>query len=127
MGNPAILEKLAGQLLVGYSVHSWMRPKCNSPSCKRGGRLVLRLRYRFPAWIMAYSITLFGSVGLRGPELVLRMPRVRSCTDKVFEAVAHGRLDVLRSFFANGEASILDVEDKGGHTLLHVSDAIPRD
>jgi hypothetical protein len=127
MANLELVEKFVGQLLVGFSVHSWMRPRCTLPSCKRGGRTVLQLRYRFPTWLLAYSITLFGSLGNQRPELVLRMPRVRSCKDSVFEAVAHGRVEVLRSLFSSGDASILDVEDAGGHTLLHVSYVIPLD
>ncbi|KAF2493332.1 ankyrin [Lophium mytilinum] len=115
---PTNLERLTGQLLIGFSVHPWLRPRCNLQSCKRSSEARVRLRYRFPAWwFLAYSVTLQAQTKDLG--IVLRFPQVRSCDADVFEMVAHGRLDAIKSAFASKAASIYDTEDTGGHTLLH--------
>ncbi|KAH8759371.1 ankyrin repeat-containing domain protein [Diaporthe sp. PMI_573] len=115
---PNTLERLAGQLLIGFSVHPWLRPRCNLQSCKRSSETRVRLRYRFPAWwFFRYSVSLLAQPKDTG--ITLRFPQVRPCDADVFEMVAHGRLDALKSAFSWKSASIYDVEDTGGHTLLH--------
>lgn len=112
------LERLTGQLLIGFSVHPWLRPRCNLQSCKRSSKAGVRLRYKFPAWcLLAYSITLQTQTTDLGVSL--RFPQVRPCDADVFEMVVHGRLDDVKSAFASKSASIYDIEDTGGHTLLH--------
>lgn len=52
--------------------------------------------------------------------MIIRLPQVRSCEADVFNMVAHGHLESLKIAFTERTASIYDVEDTGGHTLLHV-------
>lgn len=115
---PTTLERLTGQLLIGFSVYPWLRPRCNLQKCKRSSETRIRLRYKFPAWwFLRYSISLLAQPRDRG--ITLRFQQVRPFDADVFEMVAHGRLEALRSAISLKAASIYDVEDTGGHTLLH--------
>lgn len=115
---PNSLERITGQLLIGFSVHPWLRPGCNLQGCKRSSETRVQLRYRFPAWwFLRYSISLLAQTKDLG--LTLRFPQVRPCDADVFEMVAHWRLDAIKTAFTFKTASIYDVEDTGGHTLLH--------
>lgn len=117
LSSPSAIERLTGQLLIGFSVYSWLRARCNVPNCKRSSETRIRLRYKFPAWfLLSYSLTLAQSSDL---GINLRFPQVRPCDADVFEMVAHGRLEALRNAFSAKTASIYDSEDTGGHTLLH--------
>jgi hypothetical protein len=119
MSFPTAFERIAGQLLMGFSVHSWLRPRCTAPSCKRSSKSIVRLSYKFPAWWLSRAISL--SSQSQGPGLVIHLPYVRPSDADVFEMVAHGRLESIKHAFTSGTASIYDVENTGGHTLLHVS------
>ena len=112
---PSSLEQLTGQLLVGFSIHSMLRSRCNVQSCKRSSQTRVRLRYRFPAWFsLAYSINFRAQTEMPGTSL--RFPHVRPSYADVFEMAVHGRLDDIKSAFTTRKASIYDIEATDGHT-----------
>ena len=57
----------------------------------------------------------------RGPEMLIRCLRVRQAnTTLSFQALFQGHCDQVRRLIIEGEASVLDI-DQRGLSLLHVS------
>ena len=126
MSTPTMLEQLVGQMLVGYSVKPWVRKKCDEKSCTGSSRSAIRLVYVSPAWFLARSISvLITTSDVRGPELLLRIPRVRSHVDPIWSSVYRGDLDFVKAAFSTGLAHIDDVTDIAGQSLLHVRLPLP--
>lgn len=122
VATPSMLDRLVGQLLLGYSVRPQIWAKCNEKACRGSSRSTLRLVYVFPTWFLAWSISiLISASAARGPEFTLRVPRVRSQADPIWSSVDRGDLEFVKDAFASGTASIGDVTDLGGQILLHVS------
>jgi ankyrin repeat protein len=107
-------------LFVGYSIQPQKKVSCDENSCRNKSRTVIRLSYVFPSWFLARAITvLFTSSSSAPPELLVRLPRIRSHAELIFERVALGDIEFVKTALVRGQASLLDVEDVGGHTLLH--------
>ena len=128
--SPSLLDNVLGSLSVGYYTSPWAAPTCNSPSCRHRSKKLTYV-HAFPQWLwnrillahLAYSQS-------KGPELCFRMLRVRPTDSDIFrlfrgpiqtdETIMTG----VKRLFDNGEASVLDVDEKGASVLrvrLHFS------
>lgn len=122
IATPTLSDRIIGQLLLGFTVRPWLQAKCDEQQCRRRSKTIIRLRYSFPPWFVAYSLTMLISIStIDAPEFILRLPKVRAHGEEIFERVALGDIRWVQAAFTAGTASIHDVEDIGGHTLLHVS------
>lgn len=118
--TPDFLRQVTGQLMVGYAGIASFTPPCNEHACAQRQKALVRIQYSFPVWsLMQRMLTLVSySGGIRGPEKVLRMSRMRPGLDEVFIQVQSGNMNRLQQLFILGDASPLDASDTGW-TLLH--------
>ena len=120
--SPSHLANVLGLLSVGYHMSPWAAPTCNSPSCRHRLKEFTYI-YAFPQWLsnrilhahLAYSES-------RGPELCLRMLRVRSKGSDIFRLFYGPEPDEIvmtgvRRLFDNGKASVLDIDEDGASVL----------
>ena len=125
--SPRYLSTIFGSLLLGYTAQPWMTCICDSYDC-RGRSTCITYTYAFPRWlldrIMACTIAYDRS---RGPELCVRLLRVRSGHEYIFWVATMRTSDTdktsihhIKYLLTNGEASVLDV-DPYGRTALQVS------
>ena len=121
--SSSLLGNVFGSLSVGYHTSPWAAPACNHPSCRHRSKKVTYI-YAFPPWIwnrillahLAYSQS-------RGPELCLKMLRVRSTSSDIFRLFGRPlQADAIimtgvKHLFDNGEASVLDIDEEGASVL----------
>ena len=118
--SPNFLKNVLGVVSVGYtSIPLASAPQaCGLPSCRRRGESAFTITYVFPLWFV--QRTLIIKFQERGPELLLRVRRVRPSDAAIFLALEDNNLKIVKRLLAKGEASILDVNEDG-QSLLHVS------
>ena len=125
--SPRYLSTIFGLLLIRYTAQPWMNCICDSYDC-RGRSTCITYTYAFPRWLLdrmvAFRIAYDRS---RGPELCVRLLRVRSGRENIFLVAAMRTSDTnkapiqhMKYLLTNGEASVLDV-DPYGRTALQVS------
>lgn len=121
--SPYYLNALFGSLLIGYSGRPWETRTCNDTGC-RSRSTEITYTYTFPQWFMKRMVKMRMAYDQGGPELCLRVVRVREGSADIFyftrefnEEIAIHR---IKSLLTNGEASVLDV-DPDGYSALQVS------
>ena len=115
------LENIVGSLFVGYAGLPLFFNRCNIKSCRRSSQTALCIRYVFPGWLMQrVIITKMDFSQNKGPELLLRVLRVRPNNAPIFDAMIRNNIDIIRHLLRSGEASVLDVSSSG-ESPLHVS------
>jgi hypothetical protein len=67
---------------------------------------------------------LFKAEASRGPELRLRVPRIRWRGERVFRAAVRGDVDTIKALLISGEASPFDVSSSSGLSALQASSLI---
>ena len=122
--SPKFLTTILGSIMVGYNAIPGLAPKCNDPSCK-GQSTKITYTYAFPEWFVSRVLYLnFNNEQLRGPELCLRVVRVRPFDADIFVAMADQREEVAlqqtKRLLLAGEASVLDVNPQG-YSLVSVT------
>lgn len=122
--SPKCLTTILGSIMVGYNAIPGLALKCNDPSCK-GQSTNIAYTYTFPQWFVSRVVYLyFKNEQLRGPELCLRVIRVRPHNANIFLAMQDARQEVAlqqtKRLLLAGEASVLDV-DPDGESLLSVT------
>lgn len=107
--TPDFLRQITGQLFVGYAGISNFTLPCNEHACAQRQKALVRIQYSFPVWsLIQRMLTLVSySGGIRGPEKILRMSRIRPGLDEVFIQVQSGNLGRLQQIFRKGNASLL--------------------
>lgn len=124
--SPRYLNAIFGSLLIGYRAQPWVTATCDSSDC-RGRLTYVTYTYAFPPWLLDRMVTFrIAYDQSRGPELCVRLPRVRSHGDSIFTAARmylprenEAAIQHIKLLLTNGEASVLDV-DPYGHTALQV-------
>ena len=122
--SPKFLTTILGSIMVGYNAIPGLAPKCNEPSCK-GQSTKITYTYAFPEWFVSRVLYLnFKNEQLRGPELCLRVVRVRPFNANIFLALEDKReenaLQQTKRLLLAGKASVLDVNPYG-YSLLSVT------
>ena len=124
IGSPKLFNRVVGSLFVGYQSKPWFSLPCSYPSC-RARSVRITYTYTFPQWLL--KSTLYASMTFdcsNGPELILRVMRVRSNSDAIFMTIKFDDSDIalanVQKLMNDKEASVLDV-DSFGRTALHVS------
>ena len=120
--SPRFLTTILGSIMVGYNAIPGLAPKCNDPSCK-GQSTNITYTYAFPDWFVSRVVYLnFKNEQSRGPELCLRVVRVRPYGANIFLAMQDDRKEVAlqhtKRLLLAGEASVLDVNLDGESLLL---------
>ena len=108
--------------MLGYNAIPGLAQRCNDPSCK-GQSTKITYTYAFPEWFISRVVYFnFKHEQLRGPELCLRVVRVRPRDADIFVAIQNKReelaLEHTKRLLLAGEASVLDINPKGESALL---------
>ncbi|MCJ1405508.1 hypothetical protein MMC11_008736 [Xylographa trunciseda] len=74
-----------------------------------------------PMWSAKQVVMIQGMyTQFRGPELSLRVLRVRPSTSKIFRAILDKNIVIIQRLLSTGEASVLDIDERG-RSLLHLA------
>ena len=119
--SPRSLTTILGSIMVGYNAIPGLAQRCNDPSCK-GQSTNITYTYAFPEWFVSRVVYLnFKNEQSRGPELCLRVVRVRPDNADIFLAVQDDREEVAlehtKRLLLAGEASVLDVKPNGNSVI----------
>ena len=125
--SPKFLTTILGSIMVGYKAIPGLAQKCNDSSCK-GQSTNITYTYAFPEWFISRVVYFnFKNEQLKGPELCLRVVRVRAYDANIFIASQDDReelaLEHNKRLLLAGEASVLDV-NPNGESLLSVGEIL---
>ena len=95
--------------------------RCGQISC-RAERYRLDYSFRLPSWLASRLVAAAVSYSnAEGPELCLRMQRIRSPNDPFWNiSQSESLIPHFMSLLRSGKASVLDV-DPDGYSLIYVS------
>ena len=129
--SPNFLDSVLGSLFIGYQNSPWLMQACNNLYCRSHCRSKSKrtlCTYTFPAWLLrGVVMAKLSHNSSRGPELCLRVMRIRDDIDNIFSILLLAQeelivAEVKRQLDA-GETSVLDVS-LYGCTLLHVRETL---
>ena len=123
--SPQSLDSILGMLFMGHSGVSFKKRPCNEPSCRMQSIPTFRLNFFFPQWMMSRVLQFVIQLSyMKGPELVLRVPRVVPDNAPALFYAVQGDIEGIKSLFSKGLASPYDVALDSGRTALHVCNRI---
>jgi len=118
--SPAWLSPFLGSLFVSPN----LLRACNSKAC-RAHMTRVAYTYAFPFWFLGRVLTASVTTSTaRGPELLIRLMRVRAPESAIFSwsisgLVGYDATNLVEELFDDGAASVLDITSSG-LTALHV-------
>ncbi|KAK0623673.1 ankyrin repeat-containing domain protein [Immersiella caudata] len=96
---------------------------CNRANCRNHSMTAMQIFYTFPYWLLSrmlvFSLALSKS---HGPEMLLRVVRIRPLDDPLFVSVRRGDIETTRSLLSTGKASVLDVTTLNRSALFYALD-----
>ena len=114
--SPGFLDAVFGSLFLGYQSSPWFSQGCRNGRCRRSST---RLQYMFPKWFVKRSVALTIACSQpKGPELILRVLRLRPADAFIFVCAYNGYYDELKRLLENGEASVVDVSEHNETALI---------
>ncbi len=121
--TPGLMDRVIGQLFVGYAGLPLLSPKCDAETCGKTQSTHVSVEYWFPlgfCWSQIIRLQLGYRPSL-GPQLQLstlrRVPDSAQCVNFALE----GNIEGLKSLFKQGLASPRDVSSTRGYSVLRVS------
>ena len=118
--TPAMLNRVLGQLFVGYVGLPTLSRKCNINGCLKSRSTQINLEYWFP-WGFFSSTIMRMQIGYQ-PNLgtMLQLDTLRKVPDtaQCVNFVLQGDMEGLKFLFANGLASPRDVSATRGYSVL---------
>jgi hypothetical protein len=124
--TPALVDRLLGQLFVGYAGLPLLSPKCDAEDCEKSQVPEISLEYWFPLGFFWSQIVRL-QVGYQasiGPQMSLstlrRIPDSAQCVNFALK----GDIDGLKDLFIRGLASPRDVSSTRGYSILRVSSSL---
>lgn len=121
--TPALMNRVLGQLFIGYAGIPLLRPQCDSTRCEKRTLSHVDLEYWFPTGVFWSQIVRFHYAyqAHLGPQFYLStLRRVPDNAHAVAFALG-GNIDGLKDLFRRGLASPKDVSETRGYSLLRVS------
>ena len=123
--SPRSLNTFLGSLFVGYRTSPWSAQTCSNSDCRRRSKKFTYV-YAFLQWFLARILLIdMGYSRSNGPELCLRVMRVRPTDEGIFWHLRNSMssedvlIHYLKRSLSDGETSVLDV-DTEGMTVVHV-------
>ena len=121
--TPAMVDRVLGQLFVGYAGMPFLTAKCDAEGCRKSQSPWISLEYWFPLGYFRSQIFRL-QVAYQsnfGPQVSLStLRRVPDSALSIKHALT-GNIEGLKSLFARGLASPMDVCSTRGYSLLRVS------
>ena len=121
--TPSFMNRVLGQLFVGYAGLPMVSNKCDSRSCRRGQIPSVSVEYWFPlgfCWSQIVRLQLAYECNV-GPSLQLSTLRRVSDSAQCVSYALDGNIEGLKNLFSAGLASPRDVSSTRGYSLLRVS------
>lgn len=121
--TPAIIDRVLGQLFVGYAGIPFFSAKCDVRECQKSPVPHVNLEYWFPlGFFWSHIVRLqMGYQPHLGPQVSLstlrRIPDSAQCVNFAL----NGNIDGLKTLFRRGLASPQDVSSTRGYSILRVS------
>lgn len=119
--SPQFLNSIIGSLFLGYNASPLLGQRCNKEYC-RSPSTDVTYTYAFPRWFVDRVVVFKMSSNLpKGPELCIRLARMRPGNADIFVAAAEDYDDIrhVERLLLTGGASVLDI-DPNGSTALEV-------
>jgi hypothetical protein len=121
--TPAIVDRILGQLFVGYSGFPLLSSTCDAEECEKPQGPRVSLEYWFPLglfWSQIFRLQI-GYRPVFGPQMSLStLRRVPDSAQSVNFAL-NGNIEGLKDLFIRGLASPRDVSTTRGYSVLRVS------
>jgi hypothetical protein len=121
--TPSFVDRVLGQMFVGYAGLPVISPKCDGPACEKSQVPTVNVEYWFPlgfCWSQIVKLQL-GYRPSVGPQFNLttfrRVPDTAQCVDFAL----NGNIEGLKGLFKRGLASPWDVSSTRGYTMVRVS------
>lgn len=124
--TPTIMNRLFGQLFVGYSGMPLLSPKCDSTACWKAQVPNISLEYWFPRgffWSQIFSLKVAYQPNI-GPQMALSTLRQVPDSSPCVDFAVSGNIDGLKELFRSGVASPKDVSITRGYSLMRVSQPV---
>lgn len=121
--TPKFVNRVLGQLFIGYAGMPLLSPKCDSPICQKAQSPSVSLEYWFPLgffWSQIVRLQIAYRANL-GPQTALNTLRQVPDSSPCVEYALSGNIDGLKELFQSGTASPVDVSSTRGYSLLRVS------
>ncbi|KAF2106429.1 hypothetical protein BDV96DRAFT_590919 [Lophiotrema nucula] len=118
--SPRMLNRVLGQLFIGYTGLPYLSPKCDNHVCAKSRASKVSIEYWFP-WSMLSSTIIRLQAGYQASTGTLfQLQTFRSVPDgaECVNFALSGNIDGLKYLFSKGLASPRDVSPTRGYTLL---------
>ncbi|EER25757.1 ankyrin repeat containing protein [Coccidioides posadasii C735 delta SOWgp] len=118
--TPALLNRVFGQLFIGYAGLPFVSPKCDIESCRKSQASQVSLEYWFPLGFFSSTIVRMqlghhhNMGSLFHLDTLTRVPDSAQCVNLAVK----GDIDGLKHLFTHGLASPRDVSTSRGYSLL---------
>ena len=121
LGTSALFKRVFGSLFIGYSSYPVPKVPCDTETCFSGSPgSTVNIRYSFPAWAanrVLYSI--FSSHSKYRPSFALRIARrISYAPGNIFSRINSRDFSGAIELLQNSEASVHDIEDRHGISIL---------
>ncbi|KAJ5381152.1 ankyrin repeat containing protein [Penicillium cataractarum] len=118
--NASFMNRVLGQIFVGYAGLPMVSPKCDSSECEKSQTPFISFEYWFPlgfCWskIVQAQVSYHPSFG---PQFNITTLRSVPDTAPCVEFALHGNIEGLKGLFNRGAASPWDVSATRGYTLV---------
>ncbi|KAL8731970.1 MAG: hypothetical protein Q9166_003102 [cf. Caloplaca sp. 2 TL-2023] len=121
--TPAVVDRVLGQLFVGYAGIPILNDKCDVSGCDKSQVPHFNVEYWFPLGLFWSQIVRL-QVGYQshlGPQASLSMLRRIPDSAPCVNFALNGNIDGLKDLFKRGLASPKDVSSTRGYSILRVS------
>ena len=118
--SPRLVDRVFGQIFVGYAGLPFMNSECDTPSCEKSQKSQISVEYWFPlgfVWskILRVQLTYQPHIGPHFDLTTLRrVPDSAQCVNFAL----NGNIDGLKDLFRRGLASPRDVSTTRGYSVL---------
>lgn len=119
--SPQFLNSIIGSLFLGYNASPLLGQRCNKEYC-RSPSTDVTYTYAFPRWFVDRVVVFKMSSNLpKGPELCIRLARMRPRNADIFAAAVEHSDDVrhVERLLLTGGASVLDIDPTGVTALQY--------
>lgn len=120
--TPSFMERMLGQVFIGYSGIPLLSNKCDSGECAQKQIPTANMEYWFPLGFCWSQIVRFHLAydANTGPSLQLSTFRQVSDSSQCVSFALNGNIDGLKGLFQRGLASPRDISTTRGYSLLRV-------
>lgn len=118
--SPGILNRILGQLFIGYAGLPYISPKCNNETCKKSGARKVSLEYWFPLGFLSSTILRMQAGYQPTVGTLFQLQTLKSVPDNAqcVNFALNGNIEGLKYLLSNGLASPRDVSPGRGYPLL---------